>query len=53
MNIWELYPNGTTSATLLQERVKVEKREREARLMRQYGTTDAETIKKILKAKKA
>ena len=53
MNIWERYPNGTTLASVLQERVQVEKREREARLLRQYGTTDPETIKRILKSNKA
>ena len=53
MNIWELYHKDTTLGTLLAEREQRAKAERESRLLRQYGTTNPETIKRILKSKKA
>ena len=53
MNVWELNPKGTTLGTLLAEREQRAKAERESRLLRQYGTTDSETIKRILKSQKA
>lgn len=53
MNVWELHPKGATLGTLLAEREQRARAERERRLLRQYGTTDPETIKRILKPQKA
>jgi len=47
MNIWDRYPKGTTSATLIQERVEAARIERENRLMKQYGTIDPVLIRKF------
>lgn len=49
MNIWDRYPRGTTMATLTQERVEAARVEREARLMRKYGTIDPQVIRQKLK----
>jgi len=52
MNIWDRYPKGTTLSTNLQVQVDAARREREARLMKQYGTIDPVRIREFLQQEK-
>ena len=47
MNIWDRYPKGTTMTENLRVQVDAARREREARLMKQYGTIDPVLIRKF------
>lgn len=47
MNIWDRYPKGTTLTENLQRQVEAARVEREARLMKQYGTIDPVLIRKF------